>query len=259
MMKDSRKTATVLLGAVLVAIASISFINEKQKNSNSNRCIFVEGYAEREINADKADWTMCFEHIGTDQLELEQRNSEEKLIVNKFLIDQGISQNEIEMYNYVKEDYRYRHNDNVNEPVKYRVGYFVHVKTDKLNLVANLKNNISKYIGGNFGLVKNSLRVFYSKQEEVNQELARLAADNAMKRAKDLTSFLKVKLKKIMIIEAPNFWNQSKFPEIDSMNGIMLKSMAVSAAAPNTAENNASEAMTKQKAQASIKLKIAIK
>ena len=253
---NNSKVATILLGGILVAIASISFLNEKNKNSNGHRNICVEGFVEKEVVADTADWTLCFEHIGTDQQAIEQKNAEEKVAVNKLLIDQGISQEEIEMYNYVREDYS-RRNDN-NSPVKYRVGYYVRVKTDKLNVVTNLKNNISKLLGGNYGLVKNSLKVSCSNQESINRELARLAAENAMERAKDLTKFLNVKLKKIVSIEAPNFWSQSSFPEADNViiNGVGLTAKAL---APNQAEDNASEALTKQKMHASIKMKIAIK
>ena len=172
------------------------------------------------------------------------------------MIDQGISQEEIEMYNYIKEDYLGQRDN--NSPVKYRIGYYVHIKTEKLNLVTALKNNISKLLGGNYGLVKNSLKGSCSNQETINRELARLAAENAMERAKDLTKFLNVKLKKIVTIEAPNFWRQSSFPEAEGMvlNDVGMLSKAVTA---NQAEDNASEAMKKQKMHASIRIKIAIK
>lgn len=258
MMASNNKIVTVLLGGILVAIAVISFLNEKNKNNHGDRSIYVEGTVEREIVADRAEWTLCFEHIGTDQQAIERKNAEEKIAVNKVLIDQGISQDEIEMYNYVKEDYSRRNNDD-NLPVKYRVGYFIRVKTDKLSQVTSLKNNISKLLGGNYGLVKNFLKISCSNQETINRELARLAAENAMERAKDLTKFLNVKLKKVITIEAPSFWGQSSFPEADS---IMLNGVGVTttkAITQNQAEDNASETMAKQKMHASIRMKIAIK
>lgn len=247
------KVTTVLLGAILVAIASIGFINEKQKNSRGDRSIYVEGNVEREVIADTADWTMCFEHVGVNQQELDRRNSEEKLLVNEMLLDHGISQGEIEMYNYVKEDRR-RNNDG-DSLTKYRVGYFVHVKTDKLALVAKLKNGISEILDGNFGLVRNTLKVSCSKQDKINRELAKLAAENAMEKAKDMAESLKLKLQKIITVEAPNFWMQSEFPEIDAVNGIaMMKAMS-----PNRAEDNAAETMMKRKVHASIRLRVSIK
>ena len=255
-MSNNNKVATILLGGVLVAIAGISLLNDRNKISDSNnRYICVEGIAEREFIADTADWTLCFEHIGADQQAIEQKNAEEKVFINKILTNQGIPQEEIEMYNYVKEDYS-RRND-YDTPVKYRVGYFVRVKTDKLSLVTKLKNNISKLLAGNFGLIRNSLKISCSKQEDINRELTRLAAENAMERAKDLTKFLDVKLKKIISIETPNLWGQSGSPEVD---GVMLNSFgSVKAMAPNQSEDNASEAMMRQKMHASIRMKISIK
>lgn len=258
---SNSKVTTILLGGILIALASIAFINEKQKNGKGDRSIYVEGNVEREVIADTADWTMCFEHIGTDQQELDHRNSEEKLVINKVLLDKGISQGEIEMYNYVREDRRRNNNNDENSYViRYRVGYFVHIKTDKLALVAGLKNNISKMLGGNFGLVQNTLKVSCSKQEEINQELAKLAAANAMEKAKDMTKSLKLKLKKIITIEEPNFWTQSSFPEIDTINGFaMSRKTAMLSPNSNHAEDNASDAMMKQKVHASIKMRVSIK
>ena len=82
---------------------------------------------------------------------------------------------------------------------------------------------------------------------------------NAMKNAKDLCEFLKVKLGKIISIDAPNIYTESTYPEIDG--GLFRVNMLKSAGTANSsaAEDNASENMTKQKVKASISMKIAIK
>ena len=61
-----------------------------------------------------------------------------------------------------------------------------------------------------------------------------------MERAKDLTKFLNVKLKKIVTIEAPNFWRQSSFPEAEGMvlNDVGMLSKAVTANQADAYLNN---------------------
>lgn len=254
------KTVTLILSAIFVAIAGISLIGTRHKSDRGDRCIYVEGHAEREVIADTVDWDMSFEHSGTDQQELEVRNAAEKSGINRILVEQGIEQNEIEIYNYVKEDFSRRRNE--EDPIKYRVGYHVHVKTTKVDLVAKLKNNITKLINGStYGIVSNDLRVSCSDQESIDREVTRLAAENALERAKDLTKFLSVKLKKILTIETPTIGSHYFYPEADGITlnnarAFATKSIAGPIIDP---ENNASETMAKRKVRVSVRMRIAIK
>lgn len=257
----SSKVLTLILVTVFVAMAGMYFVKSNHRSANFERCIYVEGHAEREVIADLVDWNMSFEHVGTDQQELEIRNSAEKASINKILLDQGLDQNEIEIYNYVREDFSLRRR-NENAPISYRVGYYVHVNSNKVDTIAKLKNNISKLIDvSNYGLSSNVLHVSCSDQESIDREMTRLAAQNALERAKDLTKFLKVKLKKIISIETPTSWGQSKYPEMDgiALNSVSLGATRAMAGPIIEAEDNASEAMTKRKMKASIKMRIAIK
>lgn len=257
----SNKVLTSILLTIFVAVVGIYFIGSKQKYARSEHYISVEGYAEREVIADTVDWSMSFEHIGVDQQELEIQNSAEKINLNKILIEQGLNQNEIEIYNYVREDFSSRHR-NEDGPIKYRVGYYVHVKSNKVDLVAKLKNNITKLVDvSNYGLSNNTLRVSCSDQEIIDREITHLAAQNAIERAKDLTKSLNLKLKKIISIETPNSWGQPRYPEMDGMvlNSVSLGHARGMVGPVIEAEDNASEAMTKRKVKASIKMKIAIK
>lgn len=258
----SNKVFMFVLVTIFVAMAGIYFIGGNHKGAHLDRSICVEGHAEREVIADIVDWNMSFEHVGIDQQELEIRNSAEKSSINKILLDQGLEQSEIEIYNYVREDFSSRRR-NENAPIQYRVGYNVHVNTNKVDLVAKLKNNITKLVDvSNYGLSSNTLRVSSSDQESIEREIVRLAAQNAIERAKDLTKFLNVKLKKIIAIETPNSWGQSRYPEMDGMalNAVSFGMSKGMAGGPVIeAEDNASEAMTKRKIKASIRMKIAIK
>lgn len=258
----SNKVLNTILVTIFVAMAGIYFIGSKQKCTRSEHSIYVEGHAEQEVIADTVDWNMSFEHVGIDQQELEIRNSAEKENLNKILLEQGLDQEEIEIYNYVREDFSSRRR-NENDPIRYRVGYYVHVKSNKVDLIAKLKNDITKLVDvSNYGLSNNDIYVLCSNQESIDREIIRLAAQNVLERAKDLTSSLNLKLKRIMSIETPNTWRSSRHPEMDGVafnceNSISAKGMVGGPII--AAENNASEAMTKRKVQASIRMKIAIK
>lgn len=253
---NGNKATTVLLTAILISIMGISFIGQKQKSDKSGRVITVEGNVEREVMADNAEWTLCFEHIGANQEYLESKVANEKEAVNKLLLDKGIQQQEIEIYNYVKQDYSRRNRDDDEITVRYRVGYFVQVKTKKVNLVANLKNNISKLIDNDMGLIRNTMQVSCSNRNDINRELTRLAAAAALKNAENLSEFLKIRLGKIVTIDTPRIWTESNYPEMD---GGMLRVNMAKGVTSTAAENNASDNMTKQKIHAALTMRIAIK
>lgn len=243
---------TIMFVAILAVVIGSVFIWKFQSGRGAADCryINIEGEAEREVMADTAEWSIYFEHVGEKQSDLNKMISLEKPKVLEFLIDNGISKDEIEFFNYIKED----HGDKKgNDAIRYRMGYCAHIKTTKMKTVTNLKNNLSELFSEDIGIVRNILEVSYSKQAKVEQELCKKATQNAIDKALDLTDFLKIKLKKILKIENPRFYTSSLVPNVDMNGGRRMM------ATFQNAEENASNEILKRKIKANINLQIEIR
>ena len=244
---------TFMFAALLAVVVGAILISKNHSRRNvERRHVNIEGEAEREVIADTAEWSLYFEHIGKKQSDLNKKVSAEQPRVIEFLVNNGISKDEIEIFNYIREDHYDRNN---RDAIRYRMGYCVHIKTKKIEIVTNLKNNLSELFTENIGIVRNSLEVSYSKQSEVEQELYKEAAQNAVDKASDLAKSLKLKIRKILKIEFPRFHTTSLVPNVDAMGGHHNRFMAVA----RSPEGNASREMMKRKIKANVSMQIGIK
>lgn len=243
---------TLMFISLLAVVIGAIFISKFQLGKSPDlRYINIDGEAEKEVIADTAEWSLYFEHIGEKQSDLNKRISAEKPWVLDFLVNNGISKEEIEFFNYIKEDYR---NRKKHEDIRYRMGYCVRIKTKKMEIVTNLKNNLSELFSEDIGIVRNILEVSYSKQAKAEQELYKEAVKNALDKASDLTKFLKIKLRKILKIEAPRFYTSSLVPNVD-MAGGHNRLMAVL----HNPEESASKEMLKRKIKANVSIQVGIR
>jgi hypothetical protein len=246
------RIVTLMFIALLAVVIGAIFISKFQAGkSPDSRYINIEGEAEREVIADTAEWSLYFEHAGEKQSDLNKKISAEKPRVFDFLVNNGISKDEIEFFNYIKEDY---HNRKNRDAIRYRMGYCVRIKTKKMEIVTRLKNNLSELFSEDTGIVRNILEVSYSKQAEVEQDLYKEATKNALDKASDLTKFLKIKIRKILKIEAPRFYTTSLVPNVDMMGG-HNRLMAVL----QNPEGAVSQEMMKRKIKANVSVQVGIR
>lgn len=250
-MQESAKI--VFAGACMtLAVCAVFLYKSNNKESETPRTMHVEGKAEYEADADIADWIMCFEHTGEVRSELQREIDQEKHEVIAFLVHNGIPEKDIEFYNYIKEDYSRNRNKQEYIP-RYRMGYSVRVKTEAVDLVTKLKNNLTEIFNKNLEIVKNNIRLTCSKQEEIELSLYKNAVQNAISKAKSVSESAGLKVDKIITIENPIFMTESPYQEHSFMKYMDTNSVSF---AP---DNNASQVMKRRKIKGTVNLTVSIK
>lgn len=248
---NDNKVVTTLIGTFALIIVAVSFINKS--DDKSFRHMDVEGVAECEVIADTAEWLIYFEHVGDRRSELNRIVEIEKPKVLQFLVDHGINEKEIEFYNYIKEELF----GEGNKYIRYKVGYCVYIKTQAVDTVTSIKNNISELLGADYGIVRNVLELKYSKQSDIECELYKEAIKNAVDKADDVLKAAKLKLKKVIKIGLPRFNVTSETPQIDE--GIYcMKAMKKTLGRNAEPEASASNSIIKKKIKAKINVSVGI-
>lgn len=245
---ENNKIIVTLLITVLVIVACIAFIYKAGGGEGKyQRCINIEGYAEHEVIADIAEWSIYFERCGDKYADLSKMVEDDKPKVLKFLLQHGVKSEDIEFYNYIKEDYsKLEKYDGVR---RYKVGCCAKIKTDAVDIVTNLKNSIFELCEDNVSVVRDELVLKYSKQEELERVVCKKAVKNAMDKALDITKFMGLKLGKIIQIGNARVNMFAPYASFDAAY-VNVRSHP---------ENTAAKNMKNKKIQAHIDLKIGIK
>lgn len=255
-MKENNRVITILLSAVLTIVVCVAFlykINSKESNKHS-RSMQIEGKAECERIADIADWSMYFEHVGEKRSDLRRKIEIEKNKVISFLVHNGISEKDIEFYNYIKKEYNNRRNHESNtENAHYRMGYCVRIRTNQVDIATKLKNDLFEIFDDDLGIVKNNLKLICSNQNEIEKELYEKAIKDALSKAKDISKSIGIKLGKIIKIDNPRFITESLHPEVDMMGIQRVNSITFDP------DGKGSQMMKRQKIKGYINIMVNIK
>lgn len=250
-MKEGFKINPVVASSIMTLAICVAFIYKLHtENETNSRIMRVEGKAECEVNADIADWSMCFEHTGEKRSELSKEIDREKHEVISFLVHNGIPEKDIEFYNYIKEDYN--RNRNEYNP-RYKMGYCVRVKTKAVELVAKLKNNLFEIFDKDLGIVKNNLRLICSKQDEIELSLYKDAIKNAMSKAQNISQGTGLKLGKVITVENPIFSTESLYHDQNMKRYMDINSVS---SVPDT---NASQVMQRRRIKGIINITVGLK
>ncbi len=94
-MKNCNLTLAGLLVAIGLAILGL-FINMGiGQYQDSNRTMAVRGLAEREVEADKVLWPVCYTQTGSDLQQIYAQIEKNNDIIVKFLVDEGLNRDDI--------------------------------------------------------------------------------------------------------------------------------------------------------------------
>ncbi len=116
-MKDKLLSATIL--AVGIIVMGLCLKAGMDNFTEKDRKVTVKGLAEKEVKADKVTWPIVSKELGNDLPKLYDRIADKQLTIKRFLIANGISENEItinapqvvdlsaDQYNENRREYRY--------------------------------------------------------------------------------------------------------------------------------------------------------
>lgn len=116
-MKDKLLSAAIL--AVGLIVMGLCLKAGMDNFTEKDRKVTVKGLAEKEVKADKVTWPIVSKELGNDLPKLYDRIADKQLTIKRFLIANGISENEItinapqvvdlsaDQYNENRREYRY--------------------------------------------------------------------------------------------------------------------------------------------------------
>ena len=118
-MEKNKQVIAAALIAVGIVILGLCIRSAFGSLSDSQRVVTVKGLAEREVKADKVIWPIVFKELGDNLPALYATVAEKNKIVEKMLIESGITADEIttsvqvndiqaDAYNAERSVYRYR-------------------------------------------------------------------------------------------------------------------------------------------------------
>ena len=192
--------------ALILAIGIIVlgfFVDSGLKSlAGKDRKVVVKGLAEKEVEADKVTWPILSKELGDDLPELYQKINATTNKIRKFLIANGVKDNEIIVNAPVVIDLNAeRYGDN-QQPYRYNITSIITVTSKNVNLVRSiisrqgdlLKQGVAIVDGGYENPVKYEYVAFRQLKPKMMQE----AIENAKVTAEQFAKNSDSKIDKIM-------------------------------------------------------------
>lgn len=177
--------------------------------ANKDRKVTVKGLAEKEVDADKVTWPILSKELGNSLPDLYDRIERTQDKIKRFLTDNGIKENEIDVNAPVVIDLNAeRYSDNRNQ-YRYNVTSIITVTSRNVKLVRSiiarqgelLREGVAIVDGGYENPVKYEYVSFTAMKPEMMQE----AIANAEKTAKQFADNSHSRLDKILTADQGQF------------------------------------------------------
>ncbi len=198
-MKNSGLIAIAL--SVFLGFTSLGyFFNKALVDTKSmERTVVVKGLAEQSVMANKVSWPIQFRVSANSLEELSDKNSIYRERIKKFLLDNGIAENEIIVTQPSIEDRNLYASESNAPTFAYSSTNRVTVSSDKVELVSKLTFAISSLLKENVPLsgsdgYSNNVQYSFTKLNDLKPSMIENATKNARevaeKFAKDSNSYL---------------------------------------------------------------------
>ncbi len=157
----------------------------------------VKGLAERQVEADKAYWSVQYTVSGESESEIpklyEASEVDQQKII-KLLIESGISESEVTpgVIRYSKKEYRDENQKLVDE--KYFLVGEIEIKTDKVRLVEGVRAKLNKLVAEGLDIKNNAPAYHFTKLNEIKPAMLKEATKNARLAANEFAENAGVKV-----------------------------------------------------------------
>lgn len=199
--------------ALVLAIGIIVlgfFVDSGLKSlAGKDRKVVVKGLAEKEVEADKVTWPILSKELGDDLPELYQKINTTTNKIRKFLIANGVKDNEIIVNAPVVIDLNAERYGGNQQPYRYNITSIITVTSKNVNLVRSiisrqgdlLKQGVAIVDGGYENPVKYEYVAFRQLKPKMMQE----AIENAKVTAEQFAKNSDSKIDKIMNADQGQF------------------------------------------------------
>jgi hypothetical protein len=192
----------VILGVSLIIGTSIIAWSLIAIKASQDR-ITVSGSARVSVTSDSAKWTSSFSRIitadGTKSGYAQMKKDENA--VRKFLTDNGMTEQEINIYPVMmQQNYDYKSN-NSNAPTQYTLSQMVEVRSSDVNKIKNLAANIQPLIDQGVFFSTTALEYYYTKLADMRISLLPDAIKDAKARADKIAEGSGKKIKSIASVD----------------------------------------------------------
>ena len=163
-----------------------------------DRVVTVKGLAEKEVPADKVIWPLAFKEIGNDMISMYDELNRKNQIIETFLKNNGITDNEISLSAPQTIDMKAERYSNTQSPYRYNITSVITVTSGQIDRVRKLMDKQADLLklgvaitGGEY---QYSPQFFFTKLNEIKpgmiEEATKNARSSAEKFAKDSDSEL---------------------------------------------------------------------
>lgn len=195
MEKTNKLPWIVALGALLV----IAFMVYNQNGSSTNNVITVSGTAELKVDPDKADFWSTIEATGTDAAAAQAALQLKSNKVIDALVAAGVSRDDMQTTGFnVYPDYSWNPQTGEQTLKGYKASHSLQITIHDLDKVGSIVDAA----GGNGALVQNvQYGLTDARKKSFDDDVLKLAADNARAKAVSLTASTGASLGKVVAIQ----------------------------------------------------------
>jgi len=188
-----------IVGVLLIASVLGSAYRYKFNHADA---IYVTGNALTDFESDIVTWRGRYTRTSTDLKTASQQLNEDKKLVENFLVQQGVSKEEIKFEAVdIHRDYEYSYDKNdhyISTFTGYTLSQRVFIESGDLDKVDNVSREISTLILQGVILTSDSPKYYFSGLEDLKLQLIAKASENAYQRASNIANESQAKLKKLI-------------------------------------------------------------
>jgi len=191
-----------IIGSFALIIVAFIFRDAYKFKFNQINTISVTGNAKTDFEADIVRWSAHYSRKSLNMSSASVKLSEDKALIKHFLLQQGISESEIQFgpITIMKEyDYEYNSNGNSNRTFSgYKLTQKISVESRSLDKVDNASRETSALISKGVELSSYEPNYYYSNLEDLKLKLISSASENARQRAENIAEKSGIELGKLV-------------------------------------------------------------
>ncbi len=179
-LRDKANIIPGLLIAIGLIGAGYEISNTLYKGKTATNIVTVKGFAERDVKADLALWTISFSIAGDDLAAVYDKSRGNELIISEFLEKEGLKKDDIKIGNVqvIDTSSQYHAKDAV-VPLRYSIRNTVSVRSADVDTVDKATHELADLVKQGIILHGNSVNYEFTGLNNIKTEMLHEATQNA--------------------------------------------------------------------------------